>query len=645
MILVPNIQLFGAVSNELLTADNSEIIANAQGPIVRCTLEVYQLLCRNNHINDNSLYFVSYNSGAASSDINISTMLYMGRKLIGNSGVVFVEATNGFILLGGNKISLSTPTDLTNALPGVPGQILFVVNHSTDEQTQTEQYNTFMYVWSQNVDKNNKSNTTDGEWVNANINYTLTGLESIGTLDLEFVNKLPLDDDAQINTFYTLPADLAPEDINASDKVMYIYDPVMKTWAAISGGVGRDSKLAQSAHFFNDYNSNISTGRNGNTFNENGLNSGRDSNTFGFGGVTTGHAAMTNGVNNFNYGLGGFVTGFNNTVGLNFYYISKVDFNENKLYLSGYNQQSALINLKLNPNPQYIYLTDKNSIYDNTPENNELWRCVLLDYNEADGYILVESLNQHLKLSNSLTEIIGGTESELEHTNVFAVSDLKFKAFQYGINSGGSSIPNILLDDFNNVVSDDLFQGSANVVGGNDNYITGTSNIVVGSNLLAHNSNAAYFGRYNIDEFGALFILGDGTDNDNRSNAFIIHGDGSADLKCTGPNLTSVMTRSGYQSELDKLETQSFLIYKAGSERATNSSANVHTTAVIFSDTETEELYSLQIKGGQLFITPGSIIEPDPDVIVSKIQLNDNETYKPYLMYIANGDLILREMN
>ena len=148
-----NIQLFADTSQQDST-------------LLRCSYESYLTLKRNNQLSSNDLYFVSYSTPDSPTTMQISDALFVGETLIGNSGVIFLEANNGVVVINGEDVSvnLTAPTALTSALPGILGQSLFIVNHSV--YNGNDQYNTFLFIWKE-------SSNGDGEWINANLTLTM----------------------------------------------------------------------------------------------------------------------------------------------------------------------------------------------------------------------------------------------------------------------------------------------------------------------------------------------------------------------------------------------------------------------------------------------------------------------------------------
>lgn len=219
---------------------NEESSSNA-GQLVRCSYSTYLKLLHDDEIKDNNLYFVSYNSN--DSDINsmmICDNLYVGRNLIGTSGVIFIEATNGIAIINDTRVELTTPTALTNAIQGVPGQVLFVINHSVISNTGEDQYSTFLYIW-----KESSSDNDQGKWINANLIYTLNtndkvdqqynpasenaqsgkavkeAISTVATLSFKVVDILPTED---IDTKSIYLVKTAAKEDNYYDEYIYVTD-------------------------------------------------------------------------------------------------------------------------------------------------------------------------------------------------------------------------------------------------------------------------------------------------------------------------------------------------------------------------------------------------------------------------------------
>lgn len=526
MSLTPNIKLFANDTNS----------STEQNVLIRCTEEVYKILRKSNQISDDSLYFATYDK-TPSSNIFISDHLYMGKKLIGNSGVIFIEATNGYAIINNIQVNLTTPTNLTSAITGVPGQVLFVVNHSIDELNNKDQYNTFVYLWKPIYSSKNESNTDDGEWINANINCTLDGIDidGLGVAKLNLDNILP--EEPKIDTLYVVSSD-SNKPINAINKSLYIYDPDTQSWVSLMGGVGRDSVDADCSHKFNDYDNNYVNGNYSNSFNESNGVSGEASNGMGYKTHTTESAALTTGIRNYNYSTAGLVSGINNTVGINYTYVSHYYADDSTstyyLYLNNkYNNLSEInvINFKLNS--PIIFTSDldrQDNILDLSDESfNNLYVCRITDYHQNYNLLIVDKIPDILK--NNFTEYV---DAEGNNTKNFYINEGCICKFFQPNNSAGCSIPSSL----NNLDSDDVIHpGSANVVGGSNNVVQATNTIVVGKNLYASNNDAAYFGKYNKDEPNSILIIGNGQGEENRQNALTIYNNGLTRLNVYNPIL------------------------------------------------------------------------------------------------------------
>ena len=75
--------------------------------------------------------------------------------------------------------------------------------------------------------------------------------------------------------------------------------------------------------------------------------------------------------------------------------------------------------------------------------------------------------------------------------------------------------------------------GSSNVVLGNSSFASGYNNdvaadqaIALGNGLLATTDNSTIVGKYNDDKAGVSFVVGNGVDDSNRSNALEVHTNG-----------------------------------------------------------------------------------------------------------------------
>lgn len=552
MSLIPNIQLFATDPDARI---NKESITNAgeeQGFLVRCTDEVYKILKKNKQLVADNLYFVSY-GGPSSSNLTATTCLYMGDTLVGNSGVLFIEATNGFARIKGNKINLTTPTALTSALHGNPGQVVFVVNHTVDEVTKVDQYNTFMYLWKSIEDKNNASNTEDGEWINANLNYTLTGIDNLGNADLEFTESLSTTPNE--NTLYILDPDTKiPEGMQVTDRTMYVYDAASGIWVAISGGVGRNSDYATDAHTFNNYVDNLAKAKGANAFNEKTVASARFSNAFGYKSESNDLAGMTGGIKNINSGPAGIVVGTNNEVGQYFTYCYTF-YNDDKprVFISSATGNVIAPNFDIGGK---LIFTNKNHLMSTASD----YCCNIIDYSHNDNCLFVDHIPA--ALFNWFDEI---TTEDGGATNRYRVKEDILVKFIQEDSTAGSSVSSSVTD-LDNIEDDNYLGGANNVVGGHNNNVRGANDAVVGNNLKTKEDNVALFGEFNKETAEAtVMTLGNGTDEDHRSNAMVVYKSGTAELSGgTGDKTNSVATRGFVTDILTDANYMGVLIYGAG---------------------------------------------------------------------------------
>lgn len=552
MSLIPNIQLFATDPDARLDKESITNAGEEQGFIVRCTDEVYKILKKNKQLVSDNLYFVSYGS-PSSSNLTATTCLYMGDKLIGNSGVLFIEATNGFARIKGNKINLTTPTDLTSALHGNPGQVIFVVNHTVDEVTKVDQYNTFMYLWKSIEDKNNASNTEDGEWINANLNYTLTGIDNLGNATLEFTDILSTTPNE--NTMYILDPDTKiPEGMEVTDRTMYVYDAASGIWVAISGGVGRNSDYATDAHTFNNYVDNLAKAKGANAFNEKTVASARFSNTFGYKSESNDLAGMTGGIKNINSSAAGLVVGTNNEVGQYFTYCSTF-YNDDKPRIVISSPTGNVIAPNFDVGGKLIF-TNKNHLISTASD----YCCNITDYSHNDNCLFVDHIPT--ALFNWFDEI---TTDEDSDPNCYRVKEGNTVKFIQEDSTAGSSVSSSATD-LDNIEDDDYFGGANNVVGGHNNEVHGANDAVVGNNLKTKEDNVAIFGEFNKETAEATVMsLGNGTDDEHRSNAMVVYKSGTAELSGgTGNNTNSVATRGFVTDILTSANYVGVLIYGAG---------------------------------------------------------------------------------
>ena len=552
MSLIPNIQLFATDPDARLDKESITNAGEEQGFIVRCTDEVYKILKKNKQLVSDNLYFVSYGS-PSSSNLTATTCLYMGDKLIGNSGVLFIEATNGFARIKGNKINLTTPTDLTSALHGNPGQVIFVVNHTVDEVTKVDQYNTFMYLWKSIEDKNNASNTEDGEWINANLNYTLTGIDNLGNATLEFTDILSTTPNE--NTMYILDPDTKiPEGMEVTDRTMYVYDAASGIWVAISGGVDRNSDYATDAHTFNNYVDNLAKAKGANAFNEKTVASARFSNTFGYKSESNDLAGMTGGIKNINSSAAGLVVGTNNEVGQYFTYCSTF-YNDDKPRIVISSPTGNVIAPNFDVGGKLIF-TNKNHLISTASD----YCCNITDYSHNDNCLFVDHIPT--ALFNWFDEI---TTDEDSDPNCYRVKEGNTVKFIQEDSTAGSSVSSSATD-LDNIEDDDYFGGANNVVGGHNNEVHGANDAVVGNNLKTKEDNVAIFGEFNKETAEATVMsLGNGTDDEHRSNAMVVYKSGTAELSGgTGNNTNSVATRGFVTDILTSANYVGVLIYGAG---------------------------------------------------------------------------------
>lgn len=609
MSLIPNIQLFATDPNAGL---NKESITNAgeeQGFLIRCTDEVYKIMKKNNQIIPDNLYFVSYGS-PSSSNLTATTCLYMGDKLVGNSGVLFIEATNGFARIKGNKINLTTPTALTSALHGNPGQVVFVVNHTVDESTNTDQYNTFMYLWKSIKDNNNASNVDDGEWINANLNYTLTGIDNLGNADLEFTESLSTTPNE--NTLYILDSDTKiPDDMKVTDRAMYVYDAASSVWVAISGGVGRNSDYAQDAHTFNNYVDNLAKAKGANAFNEQTVASARFSNSFGYKSESNDLAGMTGGIKNINSGAAGIVVGTNNEVGQYFTYCYTF-YNDDKprVFISSATGNVIAPNFDIGGK---LIFTNRNHLVKTTSD----YCCTITDYSHNDNCLFVDHIPS--ALFNWFDEL---TTEDGSSTNRYRVKENTLVKFIQEDSTAGASVSSTATDLDN--IGDDYLGGANNVVGGHHNDVHGANDAVVGNNLKTKEDNVALFGEFNKEtDEATVMSLGNGTDEDHRSNAMVVYKSGTAELSGgTGNKSTSVATRGFVTDILTDANYMGVLIYGAGKSDERGSAITSGLNRLIVDTLPTDS------------------IDTNTIYMLRKSEPDDNDSYDEYMYINSQWEII-----
>ena len=610
MSLIPNIQLFATDPNASL---NKESITNAgeeQGFLIRCTDEVYKIMKKNNQIIPDNLYFVSYGS-PSSSNLTATTCLYMGDKLVGNSGVLFIEATNGFARIKGNKINLTTPTALTSALHGNPGQVVFVVNHTVDESTNTDQYNTFMYLWKSIKDNNNASNVDDGEWINANLNYTLTGIDNLGNADLEFTESLSTTPNE--NTLYILDSDTKiPDDMKVTDRAMYVYDAASSVWVAISGGVGRNSDYAQDAHTFNNYVDNLAKAKGANAFNEQTVASARFSNAFGYKSESNDLAGMTGGIKNINSGAAGIVVGTNNEVGQYFTYCYTF-YNDDKprVFISSSTGNVIAPNFDIGGK---LIFTNRNHLVKTTSD----YCCTITDYSHNDNCLFVDHIPS--ALFNWFDEL---TTEDGSSTNRYRVKENTLVKFIQEDSTAGASVSSTATD-LDNIGDDDYLGGANNVVGGHHNDVHGANDAVVGNNLKTKEDNVALFGEFNKEtDEATVMSLGNGTDEDHRSNAMVVYKSGTAELSGgTGNKSTSVATRGFVTDILTDANYMGVLIYGAGKSDERGSAITSGLNRLIVDTLPTDS------------------IDTNTIYMLRKSEPDDNDSYDEYMYINSQWEII-----
>ncbi len=135
MSLDLDLQLFSDVTDsDIQNSDNNAFM-------IKCTIDAYKKMKElydsgSNSpykLNQDCLYFVSYSN--LDSNTFSSDLIYLGDRLLGNSSVIFQNAINGEISISNgqsdNTVNLNNPTDLSSAIPGLPGQVLFIINKIT----------------------------------------------------------------------------------------------------------------------------------------------------------------------------------------------------------------------------------------------------------------------------------------------------------------------------------------------------------------------------------------------------------------------------------------------------------------------------------------------------------------------------------
>ena len=100
-----------------------------------------------------------------------------------------------------------------------------------------------------------------------------------------------------------------------------------------------------------------------------------------------------------------------------------------------------------------------------------------------------------------------------------------------------------------------LAKGEASTVFGTNCMTLKANSFAAGSMLLAKNENQAVFGSYNsYTSSSALFTVGNGASDTNRSNAFEVYTDGRAELQTQGETENSVVIKSHLDKNINALD-------------------------------------------------------------------------------------------
>ena len=141
-------------------------------------------------------------------------------------------------------------------------------------------------------------------------------------------------------------------------------------------------------------------------------------------------------------------------------------------------------------------------------------------------------------------------------------------------------------------------RGSATIIGSDNSSIrTNAINSVVlgGNNLIANSSDQLVAGVFNKEELGAAFIIGNGVNEDDRTNAFVVYNTGNIYSPALGD--TSVL--NGFPL-VELLQDT----VRRGTTLESQSSGVIGTSDyILLKDSDTGVSYQISMKDGQLIAT------------------------------------------
>ena len=174
----------------------------------------------------------------------------------------------------------------------------------------------------------------------------------------------------------------------------------------------------------------------------------------------------------------------------------------------------------------WLQTIDSNKI--DTAVNNSVHKVVVPIISDFVNYqskeILKELVSNNFFRINSVSGLVGFTTDSKEYAGKYCMSigdntSIEKKADGYTIGIGK-----------NNLASSDY-----SLIIGTNNESTHDYSYIFGDHLIAASENQTVFGKYNVDEtesdFRNLFVVGNGTDITNRSNAMVIDWDGNLSVK------------------------------------------------------------------------------------------------------------------
>lgn len=168
MNLIPNIQLFA-------NSGDTEVYVK----FIELSMETYLDKVKNGQIDNTAMYFVSTNNTSA----DFPVLLFKGQQMIGNSGLLYRHATNGFITSTNNNFI--TSTDLAGHITSISVTSGSITENSLEITYKLNQTTT--YVYKDDGTGNLKNLATSA--INGTVDYTTGNIEISSSSPLYAANS------------------------------------------------------------------------------------------------------------------------------------------------------------------------------------------------------------------------------------------------------------------------------------------------------------------------------------------------------------------------------------------------------------------------------------------------------------------------